>query len=44
MTFFIADTHFGYSSIINLCNRPFESVEEMDKFMIESCCLDRRAE
>lgn len=36
MTFFIADTHFGHSAIIDLCDRPFESAEEMDMFMIET--------
>lgn len=36
MLFFIADTHFGHRSIIGLCHRPFESVDEMDTFMIES--------
>ena len=35
MIFFIADTHFGHSAIINLCHRPFESVEEMDSFMVD---------
>ena len=36
MVFFIADTHFGHSSIIDLCYRPFESTGEMDMFMIET--------
>jgi calcineurin-like phosphoesterase family protein len=34
--FFIADTHFGHAGIINSCNRPFESIDEMDAAMIEN--------
>jgi calcineurin-like phosphoesterase family protein len=29
--FFTADTHFQHEKIIGFCNRPFSSVEEMDK-------------
>ena len=36
MIFFIADTHFGHRSIVDLCRRPFESVDEMDMFMLEA--------
>lgn len=35
MKFFIADTHFGHRSMINFCDRPFETVEEMDQAMID---------
>ena len=33
--FFIADTHFGSDAVRRYENRPFDSVSEMDKAMIE---------
>lgn len=32
---FTADSHFGHERIIELAQRPFESVDEMDEVMIE---------
>lgn len=34
-TYFTADTHFGHARIIELCNRPFADVEEMNAAIIE---------
>ena len=33
--FFISDTHFGHAGMMKLCARPFDSVAEMDRHMIE---------
>lgn len=34
MFFFTADEHYGHANIIGYCNRPFESVMEMDLELI----------
>lgn len=33
--FFTADTHFSHARIIELCRRPFATVEEMDETLVE---------
>lgn len=34
-TYFTADTHFGHARIIELCDRPFADVEEMNAALVD---------
>lgn len=36
MIWFIADTHFGHESIIDLCGRPFKDAGDMETFMVKA--------
>lgn len=35
-TWFTADAHFGHARIIDICKRPFQSVDEMDRVLIDN--------
>lgn len=35
MNFYISDLHFGHSNVIEFDGRPFSSIEEMDRSMID---------
>ena len=34
--FFTADQHFGHRNILDFCNRPFASTDEMDQHLIDN--------
>ncbi len=36
MMWFTADTHFGHSNIIQLADRPYNTIEEMDRCLVEN--------
>ena len=36
MNYYIADTHFGHGPVLKFDNRPFETIEENDRVLIEN--------
>ena len=36
MLYFTADLHLGHANIIRHCGRPFASVEDMDRCLIDN--------
>ena len=36
MDYFISDLHIGHTNAIRLCNRPYASVEEMDRSLVDN--------
>lgn len=36
MIFYISDIHFGHASVLKFDNRPFETVEENDRILMEN--------
>jgi len=34
MIYYTSDLHLGHKCVINMCNRPFSSIEEMDEALI----------
>ena len=34
MIYYTADQHFGHSTFMGLCNRPFKDIAEMDETLI----------
>jgi len=36
MIYFTADTHFYHSNVIRLCSRPFETIEEMNRALVQN--------
>ena len=36
MFYFTADPHFGHENVVWMCNRPFDTIEEMNETLIEN--------
>lgn len=36
MIWFTSDLHFGHANIIELCNRPFDSIQHMNDMLVEN--------
>lgn len=36
MIWFTSDLHLGHKAVINMCERPFETVEEMNEMLIQN--------
>lgn len=36
MFYYVSDLHFGHKNILEMCKRPFSSIEEMDERLVEN--------